>query len=184
MSWTTNAPVISAMAGSVSAVAAAFSARAALRTARKTSATADAATRALALALRPIFNVEIIPQHAEAAVNKILLHNGSQFAAVDVMVEVRTAPQQLRQAINIPRVAPRPVNALQATVEVPVELPLLRERGDQHDLTVTVRFNDEQGLERWEQQYRLVRTLDDPNSATYTCSTRTSGGEVVAYKRT
>ncbi|MFJ6675590.1 hypothetical protein ACIQMJ_31175 [Actinosynnema sp. NPDC091369] len=183
MSWTVTASVISAIAGSVSAIAGAFSAGAAYRTAAKTSATADAATRALAIALRPNFQAEIIPQHAGPAANKVPLHNGSQFAAVDVMVEVRTSPQQLRQALNIPRVMPRPVDALRTTLEVPVELAPLRERGDQHDLTVTVRFDDEQGLRRWEQQFHLVRTLDDPGSATYTCSTRISGGEIVPYVR-
>lgn len=185
-----NAPVITAVAGSVSAFAAAISAIFAARSASKTSAAAEAANHALATALRPSFHAWYSHYSSGPQSKRLQLSNTTPFAALEVMIEVRGSgggPTVRTERHH--RIAGRPAEGVpQPTLDMTLDVPDLLRHGDKNDLAVIIRFSDERGLQRWEQGYRIVHEvnrpaapdIEEPNTLVPLSIT---GGEIVPYRR-
>jgi len=146
--------LIGTFTAAVAAIASSVSAGAALRTARKTSRTTEAANEALAMVLRPTFALEV-PQRdaAEREPLPVKLASTSPYTALNVFAEIRGSQHERLSSGHFPRVPGTPNNVLVDHSNAPalhVALPPMVE-GDARRLGVLLRFNDERGLQRWEQ---------------------------------
>ncbi|MFC6090717.1 hypothetical protein [Saccharothrix lopnurensis] len=154
------APVAAAVASAVSAFYAS-------RSASKTSATAKDANQALAMLLRPIFDVQLSPFVSPPNEGKypVSFVNQAAYPAAAVAFDVRGENDVYLTARTVPEIGGihigttnlRPNNAY--VLEVP--LPEMVDPGDKQQFTVVVRFSDDRHLQRWEQRFEVRRIFTD-----------------------
>lgn len=144
------APVLAAGASACSAYFAS-------RTASKSNAAAKDATHALAMAIRPRFEI-YVPMGPD---EKVILRNVSAFpTALDTHAEVSTVDGTHLKSYVLRRMAPTRPEVPGHPIELPSH-PLIDLVMDQWQTFVfTIRFSDERDLQRWEQKLTVRRKRD------------------------
>jgi hypothetical protein len=142
----------------LAAVASAASAAAAWRTAVKTTKAAETSEMALAQVIRPTFSMRIGGMGDNKNAHLALrFTNTGAYDALDVQIHVRDSKQQVLQVAGIPRMRGMQPNVLggekSETLFIP-EPPQLGVAGESYHVAATVRYSDERGIRRWEQELK------------------------------